>query len=109
MAQPRYVLKNVNLLNIILFIILVYVVKTIALPFFNYQDTGILPAAKKQVATAADAKAKPAESKGPSPLIMSLLLTRTLFILNGRSRSPRWWGLRLPRFPSLNLSSSERW
>lgn len=68
MAQPRYVLKNVNLLNIILFIILVYVVKTIALPFFNYQDTGILPAAKKQVATAADAKAKPAESKGPSPL-----------------------------------------
>ena len=68
MAPPRYLLKNVNLLNIILFIILVYVVKTIALPFFNYHYAGIPPAVKKQVATAADAKAKPAESKGPSPL-----------------------------------------
>lgn len=78
MVKLRYLLKNASLLNLVLVITLVYLVKTIALPFFGAGVVDTQPVVKKQV-TAAPAKGKVAETKGPSPFDYVIIGDQNLF------------------------------
>lgn len=73
MTRLRYLLKNLNLLNLTLALVLAYLVKSFVYPFFVQGPAYTPPPVKKQAETAAVApggkapETRPAEAKGPSP------------------------------------------
>lgn len=78
MARLRYLLRNANLLNVVLVITLAYLVKSVVLPFFSDGATYTPPAVKKEAAAATE-KGKPAETKGPSPFDYVIIGEQNLF------------------------------
>jgi len=68
MPGLRYFLKNISLINLVLAGALIYLVQTVALPFFNRGVVYQPPAPKKVEETKAAEKAKAADAKGPSPM-----------------------------------------
>ena len=79
MGRARYLLANINLINIILTGALIFLVNYMLLPFFNKSMQYSLPAIKKHEEIDSGSDKKPDQTKTPSPLDYMVITEQNLF------------------------------
>ncbi|SPQ00137.1 conserved hypothetical protein [Candidatus Sulfobium mesophilum] len=80
MNRIRWILSNINVVNIVLAAVLIVFAYNMLLPLIGRSAKLMLPTPKKQVAAAPAAKAdKPADSKSPSPSDFFLIAEQNVF------------------------------
>ncbi len=79
MNRTRWILSNINVVNIVLAAVLIAMSYAMLPPLFGKSAKLTLPAPKKQVAAPAAQADKPAESKSPSPSDFFLIAEQNVF------------------------------
>src|SRR5574340_22917 len=79
MGRVRYLLGNLNLINIILTGVLIFLVNYMLFPFLNKSVQYTLPAAKKHQEADSAGNKKPEQTKTPSPLDYMVITEQNLF------------------------------
>ncbi len=79
MSRIRWILSNVNVVNIALAAVLIVLGYNMLLPLLGRSTKLTLPAAKKQAAAPAAKADKPAESKSPSPSDFFVIAEQNVF------------------------------
>lgn len=79
MGRARYLLSNINLINIILTGALIFLLNYVLLPFFNKSMQYTLPVIKKHEGLDSGSNKKPDQTKTPSPLDFMVITEQNLF------------------------------
>lgn len=79
MSRARYLLGNINLINIMLTGVLIFLVNYMLLPFLNKSMQYSLPVIKKHEELDSGSGNKPDQSKTPSPLDYMIITEQNLF------------------------------
>ena len=79
MSRSRYLLGNINLINIMLTAVLIFLVNYILLPFLNKSMQYSLPVIKKHEEIDSSGNKKPDQTKTPSPLDYMVITEQNLF------------------------------
>ncbi len=79
MGRTRWIISNVNVVNIVLAAVLVVFANNMFLPLFGKGAKITIPSPKKQAAVPAKTTEKPADSKSPSPSDYFLIAEQNLF------------------------------
>jgi len=79
MSRARYLLRNINLINIMLTGVLIFFVNYMLLPFFNKSMQYSLPVIKKHEEIDSGSDKKPDQTKTPSPLDYAAIVEQNLF------------------------------
>lgn len=79
MRKLRYLLRNINLINIVLTVVLIFFVNYAVLPLFNTGVKYTLPVVKKPTTDNTFEGEKPDQSQVPSPLDYIIIAEQNLF------------------------------